>query len=56
MFLGKFRDTRRTVAEKHGVTDMAKLSLTLPFQPNETLPSYCSRIAAVNGIESASEF
>lgn len=35
---------------------MAKLSLTLPFQPNETLPSYCSRIAAVNGIGSASEF
>lgn len=38
------------------MTDMAKLSLTLPFQPNETLPSYCSRIAAVNGIENASAF
>lgn len=36
--------------------NMTKLSLTLPFQSNETLPSYCSRIAAVNGIESASEF
>ncbi|MDO3441837.1 TniQ family protein [Agrobacterium sp. V1] len=35
---------------------MAKLSLTLPIQPSETLPSYCSRIAAVNGIGSASEF
>ncbi len=35
---------------------MAKLSLTLPIQPSETLPSYCSRIAAVNGIKSASEF
>lgn len=35
---------------------MAKLSLTLPMQPGETLPSYCSRIAAVNGIGSASEF
>ncbi|KJF74653.1 TniQ family protein [Agrobacterium arsenijevicii] len=35
---------------------MAELSLRLPLQPGETLPSYCSRIAAVNGIESASEF
>ncbi len=32
------------------------LSLTVPFQPNETLASYCSRIAALNGIESAAEF
>lgn len=38
------------------VNTMAKLSLTLPIQPSETLPSYCSRIAAVNGIGSASEF
>ncbi|MVA58730.1 TniQ family protein [Agrobacterium vitis] len=35
---------------------MAKLFLTLPMQRSETLPSFCSRIAAVNGIGSASEF
>lgn len=35
---------------------MAELSLKLPVQPGETLQSYCSRIAAVNGVDSASEF
>lgn len=32
------------------------LSLTVPPQPHETLASYCSRIAALNGIDSAAEF
>lgn len=35
---------------------MSILSLKGPLHPHETLASYCSRIAAMNGMESATEF
>lgn len=38
------------------MTVMAKLSFTVPIRPNESLQSYCSRIAALNGMETAKEF
>jgi hypothetical protein len=35
---------------------MTKLSITLPFHDDESVVSFCSRLAAANGIRSAREF
>ncbi|WP_438748214.1 TniQ family protein [Pararhizobium sp. O133] len=35
---------------------MNRLSLTVPFHPQETIPSFCSRLAVANGISSVMEF